>query len=514
MPPPMILRRLQGGRVRRRADGGGTPDIDALKQQAIAAYRSGDLKGAQQLADQIVKLQASTAPAPEIGVGEDLARSAGRGAIRGALNIPGLPGNMVEAGSAANRALGLQPPQDAGGQEFTREMVGTQPLASFTPPTTDTLVKNALPKPLTDAANYEPRSPLGKGLDAGLELAAPSGVLSGATKIPKMISAGVKLGFIPGAAGEAASELDPDEGSKPLVRFGANVLGAGVASGVSNAIRAPGAANRAVKDFADLPATVPGAAAGPGATAVSAAVGRLKGGFNYTTNPAQLSDDVEILRKAGYDVDSGAPLAKVLAQGPVKAPTPASATVDPAMQAKVNQIKQAVARTVGAGKPGSQAEQYRKAFTSLDTQLNMADAKGSSMSQLFTPEERDIIRQLASGDTASWLTDKASKLTGLRPFIAALVGGGISTGFAVHGFSDLTHLGEMAPAALATGAAASAAGRLARANEGVSQGDAIKQLAGLVTGNKPSIAGRATPNVFGGYAVTPPPPDMEDRYPE
>lgn len=507
MPAPRILRR--------RASGGSTPTLLQQFRQDHPEYKDWSDK---ELADGLYQKYYSTGqyarsqeqfyqelglgpPPPPVDQGTDLQRSAARGAVRTILNVPGLPGNMMGAAEGTNRAMGLQPPKPGSAEEeVANDMVGTKPLVTLPrPPTTQDMV-NAGPKALQGVANYEPQTSGGRMLDEGLELLGPTGVLSGATKVPKMIGAGVKLGVIPGALGEGAAEAVP-EPYKGITRFLVNMVGGVGTSSLSDLFRAPGAASRA----AELLTTFQRASQSQN-PAVRAAVTRLNGGHDYSQNPQQLIDDREILR-AAYAADNPA--------GASSRITPNLVTGGPTLNAKVNQIQMAVARNVGAGRKGPPAQQYQGAFADLDRKLTLADTKDPNhgLSQLFTPGEREIIRRLASGSSGSWSIDQLSRLGGWKT-IAAALGLGLGAGFTARGLQGLTDASFVEPILGLVGVT-SATGRLAQGAERVAQGQDMRRLLGSATGLPKGLSGGTNPFTLGSYAGTPAgviPSDMQDRY--
>lgn len=376
-----------------------------------------------------------------VSAAEDVTRSAVAGGVRGVADIPGVVGNVAHAATGA-------------GDWIAHHVIN--PAQVGLPPPPDWVrgivgganalpgtdqIIGALPGPVQDAANYKPQTEAGRLTEAGVEMAPSGAVLGGANRGSKILGSAVRLGVVPGVLGEAAAEATPDPNYKGLSRFAGNITGAGIASGASDVFRGPGAAARAAN--------------------------------------------------AGFRSGDAA----------------AAAAADPAAAAQINQIRQAIGRNVGAGQKGSRQEQYQNAFADLDRRLEIADATPSQagLSNLFTPDQRDIIRQLASGKNTSAVINTASKFSGWKTIASAIGAEGLSAFMLDHflGTQLMNPLLAAAPATAGIGAAA-------RGAEGVAQGRNIADLAQSVTGASQPRAGALGAPLTTQYATTPAPP--QDNY--
>lgn len=161
-------------------------------------------------------------------VATDLRNSAVSGGLEGLAGLPGLPGDILQATSGLNERLGLKPPTDAGGQEFTNEMVGTAPLFTLTPPTTRQVEQSFHFTP------YQPQTPWGQIAHDGATFVpgAIAGALTGgATAIPWAAGRGAAMGVASNAVGRSvgnavsntAGAIGQATGNQDLANLGAEL---------------------------------------------------------------------------------------------------------------------------------------------------------------------------------------------------------------------------------------------------------------------------------------------------
>jgi hypothetical protein len=163
--------------------------------------------------------------APQVGVLEDVARSAAAGVGRGVASIPGLLGDLQTGGEAAavwgRRMLA--------GDEEAEALRQSQERAGRVLPTTEEVVKAAAP--YAPGITYDPQTTAGEYTRTGLEFgtgAALTAPLAGARTAGQIARTAIGTGVIPGLASEAAGQATEGTALEPWAR-GAAAIGTGVA---------------------------------------------------------------------------------------------------------------------------------------------------------------------------------------------------------------------------------------------------------------------------------------------
>ena len=178
----------------------------------------------------------TTQTAPQVGVGEDMAKGFGRGALEGAAGLVGMVGdagslmdNLVSGGAdwLRNKIAGPRSPEDQANIDTMR--TGRPQLI----PTTEQ-VTGAVDTATGNQFQYDPQTRAGKfarTVGQFVPAAATMGIPGG---VRGVASSAIKYGAVPGVVSEAAGQTPGIEGTpfEPYARVGGALLAGGAMAGL------------------------------------------------------------------------------------------------------------------------------------------------------------------------------------------------------------------------------------------------------------------------------------------
>lgn len=402
---------------------------------------------------------------------EDIGRSALKGATQGTLDLAGVPG-------AVQRAMNAPTPLSREEYSYTtfdwlRGLLGKPALTpeekarvramadQFMLPTGDQL-KEAIPG-AKSATDYKPQTRFGELTDAGTQLAPGAAVLGGANTLRGMGAAAIKLGVIPGVAGEAAADLLPDNLKQyaPLVETAGNIVGASGASVISNWARA--VVNNPQRAFQPL-----------------------KIAANEMKNKAIKTGDVALAYRADRIGQKAKLLNDIMDNAWTKATREKSRYID----------------------------QVRNEFQALD--IRLTNGKDKKLFGLFTPDEREIVKEIANGLPVE---RGFAKLADASGDMKTLFQAALAAGLLQHSQTGIDDLGKLGLAAGAGAAAAKGTSEAARAAQNLRTSASISGLNETVLNQgqrvlpvRPGRLGVPTLGLYGTPSMTYILEELEDRY--
>lgn len=165
----------------------------------------------------------------QVGLGEDVLKSAGSGLVEGAYGIPGMVGDVIDLTRAAGTWLG----------DRARELAGKPPIEGLAPdplgisnvPGTQDLMQ------MTGFEPYQPQTRTGKFARTAASFVPMAAAGNATGGIKNALSGAVKYGVVPGLTSEAAGQLTEGTKWEPAARVAGAFGGAALASGVSGALK-------------------------------------------------------------------------------------------------------------------------------------------------------------------------------------------------------------------------------------------------------------------------------------
>lgn len=192
-------------------------------------YRVSGKGSAEEALAHVQQMQAAPPQQDQPGYVEDIAKGAGSGLVEGAYGIPGMVGDTVDM----MRSVGTW-----GGNKL-RKFAGKEPLKGLAP---DPLGLSSIPgsKDLMDMTGfqpYEPQTRAGKFAHTAASFVPAAAAFNASGGLKTAASAAIKYGVVPGLTSEGAGQLTEGTVLEPYARVGGALLGAGLASGATGALK-------------------------------------------------------------------------------------------------------------------------------------------------------------------------------------------------------------------------------------------------------------------------------------
>lgn len=178
--------------------------------------------------------------APEVGVGEDVAKSAGAGLLRGGFDLGGTIADLNDAaGAGAGWLL-----EKTGASPQDVEAVRRGPLQALRPFMMGSQdIENNIEKVVGDL--YEPKTTAGEFAQTGARF-IPGALTGGSAK--QAVGSAIKYGLAPGLASEAAGQLTEGSALEPWARAGTALAAGGAAGLAGDRANASGAVRSMVQN--------------------------------------------------------------------------------------------------------------------------------------------------------------------------------------------------------------------------------------------------------------------------
>jgi hypothetical protein len=234
-------------------------DTSALERALVNADAAGDVEAARTLAGEITRMRSSApAPAPEVGMMEDAAKSVGSGlanATAGTLGMAGDARSLLSSGvDWAGGKIGAGPNRVQAFKDIMSKAAGMTGVgAALNNAPTSRQIKDSAPDSIV-SPDYQPQTVAGGYLKTGAEF-APGMLMGGPRSLLTRFGTNVAA---PAVASEAAGQLTNGTDAEPYARAAGALVGGAGATKFANSMEAA----RAVKAITPSLANVKGEATG------------------------------------------------------------------------------------------------------------------------------------------------------------------------------------------------------------------------------------------------------------
>ena len=212
---------------------------EQFKEGARKAYAAGDVNTARSLLSRAKASSAAAATAPGVlGTAEDIAKSAGSGALRGTAELADIPATAWDLGLTGVNAV--------------RKFAGYSPMDDHSLDASH--FRKGMENLTGGASEYQPTTTAGKyaGTIGEFVPGAVGAALTGGESLLPAIGKGIVTSIIPGAASEAAGEATAGTKWEPVARAGAAILGGKLSTNAEAALRPAAEIQSAGGAFGDI----------------------------------------------------------------------------------------------------------------------------------------------------------------------------------------------------------------------------------------------------------------------